>query len=100
MRNFGGCKSHKESLSDLGGRISEAATSDPWKPARSPSELRPARPDDAASRYAVYWQRTARRAAGTQIRPPPGKEADTARWVPAWVASRLRRRERKLEKCC
>src|SRR5690348_2372092 len=83
MRNFGGCNSHKESLSDLGGRNSEATTSDPWKPARSPSEVRPARPYDAASRYAVYRQRTVRRGEGTQIRPAPGEEAGAAAWVSA-----------------
>ena len=86
MRNFGGHKGHKESLSDLGGRILEATTSDPWKPSRSPSEIRPARLDDAASRCAVYRQRTGRRGEG----PDPGRPAKGRCGrvgVPAWRPS-------------
>ena len=52
--------------------FSRATTSNPWKPARSSSDVRPARPDGAASRCAVCGQSTALRGAA------PGAPGDAA----------------------
>jgi hypothetical protein len=57
----------------------EATTNDPWKPARSLSELRPARPDGGASRGVVYSQPTAPRHQATQGPRAIGDDSHQAR---------------------